>query len=168
MKNNLLALVVVTIAAGSNAFGIWDPQWERPVMESNNMEITEARFGFEDLERADLVLTQRDGSSAPTGMKLTLENSQSNTPTVIWLEVVHVEPAGCGSIRYVANLPTTKTKKAMGKRFSVNLVDHTHRLCMDKVAGQWEASIRSGYGFCGTMDSTASLTGIATAVYTIQ
>lgn len=168
MKNNLLAIVALTIATGSNAFGIFDPKWERPVMESIDMEITDTRFGFADLERADLVLTQRDGSSVPTGMKLTLENSQSNTPAVLWLEVTSVEPAGCGSTRYIANLPATKSKKAMGKRFSVNLVDHTFRRCMDKVAGQWEASIRSGYGFCGTMDATAYLTGIATAVYTIQ
>ncbi len=167
MKNNLVALVAFTMV-GTSAFGIFDPKWERPIMESNDMEISSPRFGFADLERVDLVLTQRDQSGAPTGMKLTLEDSQSNTPAVVWLEVVRVEPAGCGSTRYIASLPAKKGKKEMAARFSVNLVDHTLRRCMDKVAGLWEASIRSGYGFCGTMDASASLSGIAAPVYTIQ
>ncbi len=45
------------------------------------------------------------------------------------------------------------------RRLSVVLIDHTNLTCRIHKPFKWEASVREGYGFCGTMDATMELEG---------
>ena len=165
-----LVILLTTLAISSNVFAWARPYWERPIMQDLDMEIVDARFGFVNVDKAGLILTQKDEYERPTGIEVHLSYIRANSvdnrlrqDRIIKLEVTSVEDIGCGSKRYIANLPDTSLN---GPRFSVFLDDHTQRICMDLIANLWTASVRDGFGWCGTRDSTMKLYGHPESVYT--
>lgn len=162
-----LSIVALTAFFGSQAFAIYDPSWERPVLAAEDMEIRDARFGFEKVIEASLVLTKRDGQKVPTGMNLSLRYRGSRTPKLTQLVIRHVGHDDCGSIQYSAGLPQEE-KNPNGARMSVFLTDHSTRVCDDMKKFQWEAHVREGFGWCGTGDATMDLSGDPEPVVSIQ
>ncbi len=164
MKKSVLASWLVLMVT-SSAFGIYDPNWERPILGDHDMKIEAAQFGFEDVTQAGLTLTKRDGQTEPTGILVNLNDG--GAVRSIQLTITSIEKdASCGSVRYVASLG--KQSKSMGARFNVVLEDHTTRVCDDARPGIWEANLREGYGWCGTGDATLYLVGNPEPLYTIQ
>ena len=91
---------------------------------------------------------------------------------VVELAVVDVTEDECGSTIYHASLmqmdymyrPFDPNNQA---RFSLTLVDHSTRLCEDYKPNLWEANVREGWGWCGTMDSTMEAVGNPQPLFTI-
>lgn len=166
-------LAISALIVSSLSFGIYNPSWERPILTAPDMVIEQGRFGFKDLDRAGLTLTQRDGSAEPTGIIVNLSyvrKAEGDSNRTIRLAVTNVSKDACGSKTIVAQLPTSKPTEPRGlyHRFSVVLTDHSQRLCEDYRPYMWEAKVREGYGWCGTMDATMSLYGNPEPVNTIE
>jgi hypothetical protein len=171
MKASLSAVFATVLAVSANAFGVYDPTWDRPLFTAFDMDIISTQHGFNDVEKVDVTLTKKDGQRKPSGITIAMEIRHSNTPEVKKLVITDITQDGCGSTVYHARLPQKKNgrvKGAIGARFNLTLTDHTTRLCHDMKANIWEASIREGYGWCGTMDATMELEGNPEAVITIQ
>jgi hypothetical protein len=123
-----------------------------------------------------LLLSKQDGKHRHG--QLTLSYLDNNTtcpfgdgncePVTRTLEVpiTSVKNIGCGSKEYVAQLHAQDPVN--GARISIVLRDHSNRLCHDLPANLWQADVREGFGWCGTMDSTMALEGFAQPIYTIQ
>jgi hypothetical protein len=179
MKRAMIIFLLALFVTPS-AFGIYIQDWERPVLTAE-MDVVKARFAFENVNRVWLTATINSSKKSKlpyTGLQLrfTHEDPSQQGQTreimqVVNLEVNSVETDACGSRTIIANLPKPKQgERHMGlqARFSVVLTDHSTRLCEDYRPNLWEASVRQGFGWCGTMDATMSLVGNPEPVYTIQ
>lgn len=167
MKTQLTTLFTTALVLSANAFAVYDPSWERPILTADDMEITSATQAFEKAKKVDLTLTRRDGQKKVTGMVLSVDYPHSNKPVVTTLKVDQITKDDCGSTVYYAHLPSKPSKGGMDRRFSVTLTDHAARLCDDYKPFRWEASVREGYGWCGTFDATMSMQGEPQGVITI-
>jgi hypothetical protein len=172
----LISLVMFAIPAmATQASAVYNPEWERPI-ETAPMAITQSRMGFQSVQAAQVTLTRKDGATqeGPTGMILeyTQDASQDQAKVIRDLVITQRIVDECGSIHYTATLPQIYLGVGEGRqghaRFIVSLADHSHRTCADSPANGWEASVRQGFGWCGTMDSTMSLVGTPEPVFTIS
>ncbi len=181
MKKVLLGLVgflVVSIFTTVDARSI-RPE-ERPVQYAN-MDKDSATYDFTTAENVVLTLTQLDGSENPTGMLLNYHDSKTGKFHTNLLEIVTIEKDACGSTIYNAALP--QSRLALNRtgahmevmpismnyaRLNITLKDHTNRLCHDVIANLWEAHVREGFGWCGTMDSTMDISGQPQVIDSIQ
>jgi|SRR5580700_1734352 hypothetical protein len=109
---------------------------------SATMNVTESRYEFANLETVELALFFED--SVPTSMILIIGDDATR------LNVVDTKTTD-GVVSYQANLLDNNPN---GKRLSVFLQETT-----TDGKRSWSASIRKGFGWCGTMDSTMELTG---------
>ncbi|HBQ20922.1 MAG: hypothetical protein A2Z91_08715 [Deltaproteobacteria bacterium GWA2_38_16] len=179
----VLTIVFVTTNAGAI---VMRPGHERPIFGAA-MEKVDAQGHFELASNIFLELTKRDSYRAyntdPTGMLLTytvpsvkLSSDESDQFVSQKLVITDKRDVGCGSVQYIASLrpepilhylPVEKTRE-MQHRFTVVLIDHSQRVCEDYRPYLWEASVREGYGWCGTMDATMEIVGNPERVYTIQ
>ena len=109
-----------------------------------DMKVIDSRYDFAGLEKVELLVLFDDESK--TGIMLLTYGEQKEA-----LEVVSATDSN-GVRSFVARLPDTN---ANGARFSIILEDS---IASD---GQrtWSASVRKGFGWCGTMDSTMELLG---------
>ena len=178
MKNKIMFIFVSMFAFTSTvAFAISKPGWERPLY-SAQMEKVSAQGHFELAQNVRLMMTQLDESETPTGLRLSYMNSMleqfSETTGRIDLTIVETREIECGSVQYIARLLATQQVLNMREpadlqhRFTVVLTDHTRRVCKDYRPYAWEASVREGYGWCGTMDATMELRGNPKGIFTIQ
>lgn len=165
---NLFAVFAAAITLSANSFAVYAPGWERPILTAEDMEIVSATQAFEHAERVDLTLTKRDGQKQPTGMIVSVVFPESSKPVVKKLTVTDISMDRCGTTTYIANLPKKAGKAGVEARYSVVLEDHSFRRCKDIKPARWEASVRQGYGWCGTMDATMTLQGEPNPVFTIQ
>lgn len=78
----------------------------------------------------------------------------STIPYTFTLPILSVSAVGCGSFEIVAGIG-----EADGNRIHLSLIDHSRRVCEDARPYVWEAEVRKGYGWCGTMDSVMRLGG---------
>lgn len=139
--------------------------WERPILRADMAKL-DARNGFESVEGIKLVMTKLDESERPTGLELSYTDVPSDVPAVVVLKITDVKDIFCGSVQYIANLPETDLPE--NPRFTIVLTDHTKRVCEDFHPHLWEASVRRGSGWCGTMDDTMKIAGNPKPVYTIM
>lgn len=158
MKNAWVTMIV--LVAGINLFGDYIPGKERPVLGAFDMEILSSQLGFKKVDRVDMVLTSKDGVPGYTGLWVTLD--EEGVPRKVSLVVTAIEKDSiCGSVRYYASLPQTDSE---GRRFNIVLTDHSDRFCKD-LRPIWEATVREGSGWCGTMDSAISVEGAPQPLY---
>ncbi|MCC7442758.1 MAG: hypothetical protein IT285_14075 [Bdellovibrionales bacterium] len=170
-KSHLIAALMLSLAP-SVSFGAFIEGWERPILRSE-MKILDSRGMYDRAESVELTLTRRDGSSerAPTGITLTVKMAANAAEGIVatmentQLEIVGTEDDGCGSKVYHAQVPGQNG--IHGARLNVTLTDHSARTCENVVPFLWEAHVRRGFGWCGTMDDTLSLGGQPEPVYTI-
>ena len=179
MKKVLFGIVgflVVSIFTGVDARSI--RREERPVQYAY-MNKDNSTYGFVSAENLVLTLTQLDGANNPTGVRLNYHDSKTGAFHADVLEIVDVSKDACGSTIYQAQLSlphialTGTTVNVMPvptnyRRLNITLKDHTTRLCDDVIANLWEAHVREGFGWCGTMDSTMDLSGQPQSINNIQ
>lgn len=119
------------------------------ILDSADMDVSNARFGFENIEKAQLLLVSDNGQDA-TGIYL-FYNDES-----VELAINDRQVDDCGAVIYTASLPK---QNPMGARYSVVLTDYSHSTCNEEHSA-WVAYVRKGYGFCGTFDATMTLSGL--------
>ncbi len=135
---------------------------------ASNMEIISTRFGFEKVQSVHMTLSSDASDRKATAIQvemnfLNAEEEMENRKVI--LEVTDIEVDSCGSKMIFARLPQVQVGEGevdpinVQGRFSVALTDNTERQCMDRQPN-WEAEIREGYGWCGTMDATMRVAGI--------
>ena len=178
----LLLTTLIALSAVANA--IHQPVYPRPILGAA-MEVTASWGMFNNAREVSLTLMRH----GPTpGQKedvysivldfLLLDRLNSGDVIEVSknLVVVNSYVDNCGSTVYDAQLSDVFTTGArakvqqphVGERFSVTLVDHSTRLCEDYRPYVWEAHVRSGYGWCGTMDSVMKIVGNPEPPYSIQ
>lgn len=123
------------------------------LLTSARMKVEEAGYAFEGLSEVTLTLTSTDGQT-PTGMLLEYYDEK------VMLTINDASADSCGCLSYSASLPNQEPN---GARFTVFLEDHTASSCSHDVRNSWQALVRVGYGWCGTMDSTMRLSGFPKA-----
>jgi hypothetical protein len=171
MKQLTLALALLIL--GGNANAIYNPEWERPIFGAE-MEITHTNRGFEGVSEVNLVLTKRDGENEMTGMILSFLQAHPLKGFIGEVErelvITNISKDNCGSTIYNAQLATSHDLplEDVQARFSISLTDHSTRLCEDYRPYGWEAHVREGYGWCGTMDATMELVGNPEPLRTIM
>ncbi|MEK7790036.1 MAG: hypothetical protein AAB309_00235 [Deltaproteobacteria bacterium] len=166
-KVRVMVVVVAAFLVSINANAIVDEGWERPIFRSNMVKL-DAWNGFENAEDIHLLMTKLDESERPTGLQLSYSEAPSDVAAVVDLKITEVRDVGCGSVQYVANLPESPENLKFNSRFTVVLTDHTKRVCRDRQPYLWKASVRQGYGWCGTFDATMDIAGNPEPVYTIM
>jgi hypothetical protein len=184
MKKSIVTLSTLTLAFITIVFCISMDAgaqekatgWELPYMNAE-MEVITAQGAFEEVETVFIDVTRQVGSKNPTGVYLNYDLSSDEGEIenkTVALNIIEILDAGCGSVQYIARLAAQKDEdygyniglgyfdnnaRPIEHRFSVVITDHTKRTCRDVRRYQWEASVREGYGWCGTMDDTMSLVG---------
>lgn len=119
------------------------------------MSLTKARYSFEDVEQVVLQLAKQGGAAT----HMTVEFKKGEQQEYYDLSVTDAQPDENGCMTYYASLESENPDVLFGKRFSVNLVDYSTCNHSDNQAGLWRAWVRSGFGWCGTMDATMELSG---------
>jgi hypothetical protein len=120
------------------------------------MEATDKKFGFQSVT-SDVTIT-----ISPAATYMALDYTQGGQPRTVQLKITKTEAGDCGSTHVYASLENTERDArgiATGPRYSVHLVDHSTRTCRDRKLYMFEATVRSGFGWCGTGDSTMTLRG---------
>lgn len=156
------------------------PGYERPLL-SADMDIVSSRGNFDLAGDVELTLNKIDSLPGETvdrftmTLNFTMEDSQTQAidDVVKNLVVLNTYQDSCGSTVYNAQISDIFNQGArsrsqfVGERFSVLLVDHATRKCKDLRPYRWEANVRSGYGWCGTMDAVMKLEGQPHPLYTV-
>jgi len=173
---NLISTLALTLVS-TQAHAVYAPNWERPVLEAD-MKLIQTHLGFEKVSDVKLTLTRRDigilvPNSKYTGIQITYLNADNmgqSRRASYTLKITQAEKDGCGSTTYYAQLNRdhSANPKEIGARYNISLTDHSERICKDLRLFRWEAQVRQGYGWCGTMDSTMELGGNPESVITIQ
>lgn len=119
------------------------------------MKVLTKKYGFDSVN-SDVTLVINHEQTL-----LGLDYVHDSNPTHIDLVIVDINTDGCGSRHIYARLNKEKStsREAIGRRYSVHMTDHSQRRCRDMRKYLWEADVRSGYGWCGTMDSVMTLGG---------
>lgn len=152
LKSTLLTLSILSLPA----FAIYDPSWERPV-ENIAMDLVEARGSFANASQISVTLNRRDGATHVTSLTMAYTNANGeHLQKDYLLEGENAITEECGSIIYNVQIGSGR-----GARDSLQLQDNRNRHCRDLRPHVFELSARSGYGWCGTMDSTLSAGGNA-------
>lgn len=125
-----------------------------PEIFEATMSVVAARNGFEGVQDVFLTLI-KDGEMTSA---FTVEFEKNGEEVNYYLDVINAEADENGCMNYQARL-RKPGDEPYGHRFSLNLVDYSTCNHSDGEAGTWQASVRSGYGWCGTMDSTMELRG---------
>ncbi|MBL6989765.1 MAG: hypothetical protein ISR65_08300 [Bacteriovoracaceae bacterium] len=162
-SKKLLVFIILLVAQSASA--IYDPTWERPVLSAEEMEISDARYGFENLETASLSLNSRDGEEGMTSIRISLKYLDRDESQDQILKIENVEKVECNATRYTAQL---KMNSESQHRMYISLTDYSNSVCAVVHEYLWVAHVNEGYGFCGTMDSRMKLQGNPEAVITIQ
>jgi hypothetical protein len=178
MTFSMMGLAVIGSLANM-AFASYEPG-RVDVVSVAKMKVISARNGFEKIRKVQLELTKRSGESQPSGMTikyLAPSPSTSGDSYVLRktdLVIEETSQDNCGSTYYQAHLPLQqgngedRGREEMGGRFNITLVDHSTRLCKDYQEYLWEANVREGYGWCGTVDAVMQLKGNPVGMVSIQ
>lgn len=129
-------------------------------IKSATMSVVESRFGFEGLSEVTLSLSKAlDDAAAPyTTVTVAYQAEDGARNNVLTISGTELDQLGC--TWYTASLPSNTDEDGY-HRYTVTLQDNS--TCSNTVEGPiWIASVREGYGWCGTMDSTMVLQGSPT------
>jgi hypothetical protein len=119
------------------------------------MNVVDARNNFVGVKNAVSQLI-KEGEIA-TSMVLEFENSGEEV--FYYLDINYAHPVEFGCMNYSAYL-NGNNNSINGFRFTVNLIDYSScTQSNSESVNTWQAFVRSGYGWCGTMDSTMELRG---------
>lgn len=171
MKNTLKQIASLALAISSlPALAVYQEGHDRPVMEIRNAEVLSSSYGFAGAEAVNLIMTRRDGSPHKLGFIFEAKALVGGalTPVRYELEVNDIYKEDDGSTVYLASLPQKILEEGAGHRVNLTLIDHSTSNDGNYRDSQWEASIRDGYGWCGTMDSVIEFVGSPTPVYSIE
>lgn len=174
MKNFKTSTLVLlaTIMVSNKAFAIFEPTYERPIVNSN-MEITDTFGSFDNVFDVSVTLNKRDGENHVTS--ITVQYSEAMGPMLPAFRNISktytITPDNitysCGSIIYTVSNQDS-TDGVLGARNHLSLQDNRLRKCKDVPEAELILNMSNGYGFCGTMDSRLKALGQAEAVNTIQ
>lgn len=116
-----------------------------PIVATATMNVEHATYDFSGLDQVTLTIFAMD-STAPSQITLAYGSDK-----VVSLEIVGSDIYD-GVLYYWAYLPGSSANE---ERFSISLSETSKD-------GQksWAASVRHGFGWCGTMDSTMELVGV--------
>jgi hypothetical protein len=172
MKTLSTLFALTALITTTSAHALFEPNWERPVF-SAEMNVIDSQSTFENAGNVTLTITHRSNiqnpsQSGPTGILLTWTDAQSSNTQDSLLSVTSITDIGCGSVEYTAKIENSDLDPSERERFTVTLQDHSRRFCKDYKEYKWEASVRRGWGFCGTSDSTMQLGGNPQTIYTMQ
>ncbi|NCN26576.1 hypothetical protein GW915_03290 [bacterium] len=171
MKAQLIKLVTLSFTLASlPALAVYEEGQDRAIMEIRNANIEHASYSFETAQDVSLTMTRRDGKAGFLGFNFEAKAVVGGNlvPIGYKLEVTSIDVAQDGSTIYYATLPNEVMNAGAGHRVNLTLIDHSTSTKGDYKDAQWEVSIRDGYGWCGTMDSTIEFTGNPAPVYTIE
>ena len=176
MKKMTLSVMAVLVSVNSASASMeFMPGQLRPIRAAE-MRVTESRFGFQGVEKVNLVEYKKGGTrgALPTSLTLSYSLTDLSNNSVQREEEVEVvvdqksyREDECGSVRYSAHLRQNAHEDSdFQRRYNVSVIDHTNSFC--NKAGLLEVSVRAGSGFCGTMDATMKLEGTPYTIYYIQ
>lgn len=125
-----------------------------PLIQCQDQEIEmipySHRLGFDDVAKVTLHLFCVD--NAYGRMVLDYEAEGVLTSKELTMSDTYTD-SSCGHRHYFGSLASTSED---GYRFSVRLTDLDSEECYD-MPFRWTAEVRSGFGWCGTMDSVMTL-----------
>lgn len=125
MKALWITAFVLTFSSASNA--MVQDGWERPVARAQ-MTSEAAQGLFAEVAQFDLVMHQRDGEQAPTLFSVSVNGTTAS------YKITSLRGDGCGSRIYNATLISNSSE-------TLELIDHSSRMCMDFVPHTWTASV---------------------------
>lgn len=156
-----IILITIVFLLSTNALAIFLPNYERPILHVAEMDILETHAGFETVNEVSVVLNQRDNMSEPTSVsvKIVWEDGSIEGKT---MRIYHSREDSCGSVIYIAQIADSKME-----RYSIVLTDNSNYFCEYTPEKIWEAHIRHGFDFNGTMDDSMDLIGTPQPTYSI-
>ena len=168
---------IISFLISLSSYAIYDPDWMKPIL-SAKMEIVHATGTFQNIDQVELTLSKHTSGKQADQLTLSYveapeciqEMGDECLPVIrnVTVSIKEEIDLGCGSKEYHASLNDVNDP-TYGGRFTIILQDHMGRTCENAPAPYlWQASIRKGYGWCGTMDSKLEIVGNPAPVYTIQ
>jgi hypothetical protein len=118
------------------------------ILATSVMKVSNARLAFTGLETATVILASDDGTN-PTDIIIQYESS------MVFLKIKHtfLDINGCTIFDAALAIDNESIDQ---HRFSINLKSDYG---CENLQCAWNASVREGYGFCGTMDASMDLFG---------
>ena len=155
MKALLLTITLQIVALSANAVHI--PSWDRPIAQSQNVEIIEATGAFADIDEAALTLTRNDGDG---NQKLLVTLNKE----VLTFEINNRSFDGCNSSKYSSQTLIGYFAEVIKLTF----IDHSTRYCKDVRPHQWELSFELLDRQTQKVVGTLKLAANPVSVFTIQ
>ena len=118
------------------------------ILASSVMDVTDATFDFVTVENAVVILASNNGTD-PTDIII----DYGSSPVFLVVNETTIDDNGCAT--FEASLPRSIDNHD-GHRFHINLKSDYG---CQYLSQPWQAYVREGYGWCGTMDSTMNLVG---------
>lgn len=155
---NLSVRLIMGLSLACASLAIASDVWTK----SATLDVVESLYGFEGVTSATLSLSKSEDSESAPYTTVTVDYAAVDGQHTYVLNIDSVEQDEQGCTWYHANLPPQSEDDPLGyHRFTVSLYDKS--TCPTAAEGPiWIASVREGYGFCGTMDSTMELQGTPT------
>lgn len=117
---------------------------EARILRLSDMDVTDARYDFEGIANATITVLS-DNGTAPSTLML----QYTNNSVILPITNTRADENGCMS--FYAGMSDLS-----GVRFQISLQSDLG--C--EGTRMWNAHVRQGYGWCGTMDSTMDLVGL--------
>ncbi|MCB0355361.1 MAG: hypothetical protein KDD40_00045 [Bdellovibrionales bacterium] len=128
MKALFLTVCLQIITFSANA--VYMPSWDRPIAQSDEIEIVHASGVFSNIQDLLITLVSNDEDQ-----QMKLELIIDNEPLMFELQSQGKD--GCNSEVFLA----TQIIKDTGDQVSLNFVDHSARICEDIRPHLWEISL---------------------------
>jgi len=148
VKNTVLLIIMLFIC--SNAMAIFIPSYERSVLFDKDMEIIEASGIFEKLDQVGMIMNRREDSAAPTSIILTIRWA-NGVRDMRKLTIVRTEERIGNTVKYLA--------QSMDRNQERYFVELTETINDAEDFSIWEVSLRHGFDFDASMNSTMDLLG---------
>jgi hypothetical protein len=146
MKTNLFITSTLCIASllsvmAGTSFADSRPGWERPLYQADLTVLTnhgDLPQSIESAKNVSLVMTQQDGSSAPTGFVLLIDGQNQQN-----YQIQSISKDSCNSITYVLVPVITSTELVLGGvSDQIQMTDNRTRTCLD-MRYSWEFDFKN-------------------------
>ncbi len=146
-------LIVLSSIHSLASKAIYDPRWERPILEAKLIELSTDRLDVGSEVDKRLVLNRRDGAKRPTSFAYTERGVWNKS---VFFRILHTSQDSCGSTRHIAlekkrsfdilsSAEASPTKILRPMRRLV-VIDHETRICDDYKKYRWEVKLYEGNG----------------------
>jgi hypothetical protein len=172
IKASLLGVALLSLPA----LAIFNPNWERP-LEMAKLEVQDSRGVFQEASELQVYLNKRDGAKQVTSITVNykvpshaefMEGQMTNVTRTFAVPNDGISKDECGNTVYTINSSEMNHDRLVGARTNITLIDYRTAICEYKIVANFEFSMREGFGWCGTMDSTVHAFGNPEPVFTIQ